>query len=122
MADISIIELGVYAFICYSSMLMLIISTIKDVPITKALSIVRAIYLIPGVIAAGILSQVGPNIIMPSVTNTIVAINTTEVFQETIDATTVLQSEVWTLFHFMLMLIMTVYVITQFMILMTKKQ
>ncbi len=59
---------------------------------------------------------------MPSVTNTIVAINTTEVFQETIDATTVLQSEVWTLFHFMLMLIMTVYVITQFMLLMTKKE
>ena len=101
---------------------MLIISTIKEVPITKALSIVRAIYLFPGVIAAGVLAQVGPNIIMPSVTNTILAVNTSEVFEETIDAQVVLQSEVWTTFHFMIMIIMVVYIITQFMILMTKHE
>ncbi len=122
MADISIIELGVYSFICYSSILMLIISTIKEVPITKALSIVRAIYLFPGVIAAGVLAQVGPNIIMPSVTNTILAVNTTEVFEETIDAQIVLQSDVWTTFHFMIMIIMVVYIITQLMILLTKHE
>ncbi len=122
MADISIIELGVYAFICYSSMLMLIISTIKEVPMTKALSIVRAIYLIPGVISAGVLSQIGPVIVLPSVTNTILAVNTTEVFQETIDAQITLQSEVWITFHFMLMLTMLVYIITQFLLLMTKKE
>lgn len=122
MADISLIELGVYAFICYASMLMLIISTIKEVPMTKALSIVRAIYLIPGVIAAAILTQVGPNIIMPSVTNTILAVNTTEIFEETIDAQIVLQSEVWSLFHFMIMLVMVVYVITQFLLLLTSHE
>ena len=101
---------------------MLIISTIRDVPITKALSIVRAVYLIPGVIAAAVLQNVGPNIVMPEVANTIVAVNTTEVFVETINAQIVLQSEVWTLFHLMLMLIMMVFILTQFLILMTRHE
>ncbi len=122
MADISIIEFGVYAFIAYSGMLMLIISVIKEVPATKALSIVRAIYLFPSVFAAGILAQISPTIVLPSVTNTILAVNTTEVFQETIDASIVIQSNVWITFHILIMLVMMIYIITQMLLLLTRHE
>jgi len=122
LAEISIIEFGVYAFIAYSGMLMLIISVIKEVPSTKALSIVRAIYLFPSIFAAGILAQISPTIVLPSVTNTILAVNTTEVFQETIDASIVIQSNVWITFHILLMLVMMIYVITQMLILLTRHE
>jgi len=122
LAEISIIEFAVYAFVAYSGMLMLIISVIKEVPTTKALSIVRAIYLFPSVFAAGILAQISPTISLPSVTNTILAVNTTEVFEETIDASIVIQSDVWISFHVLLMLVMMIYIITQLLILLTRKE
>lgn len=100
---------------------MLIISVIKEVPMTKALSIIRAIYLIPSIIAAGVLSQVGPNIITTSVSNTIRSVNTTEVWTEVITTQTTLQNEVWSLFHIMIFLVMMVYVLTQILLLATRK-
>ncbi len=120
MADISIIEFGVYGFIAYSSMLMLIISTIKEVPMTKALSIARSIYLIPGMISSALLATVGPNIVTTSVTNTITALNTSEVFREVITSETTLQNEVWSIFHYMLFIVLLVYVLTQILVLFTK--
>ncbi len=120
MGDISIIEFGVYGFICYSSVLMLIIATIKEIPTTKALSIARAIYLIPGMISAALLAQVGPNIITNSVNNTITALNTSEVFREVITSETTLQNEVWAIFHYMLFLVLFIYIMTQVLILLTK--
>ncbi len=120
MADISIIEFAVYGFVAYSSMLMLIISTIKEVPTTKALSISRSIYLIPGMIAAALLASVGPNIVTTTISNTITAVNTTEVFTEVITSQTTLQNEVWAIFHYMIFIVLFVYVITQILILFTK--
>ena len=120
MADISLIEFAVYGFVAYSSLLMLIISTIKEIPSTKALSISRAIYLIPGMIAAALLAGVGPNIVTTSVNNTITALNTSEVFQEVITTQTTLQNEVWAIFHYMIFIVLFVYVITQILILFTK--
>lgn len=119
MADISLIELFVYGFVAYSSLLMLIISTIKEVPTTKALSISRAIYLIPGMIAAALLAQVGPNIITTSVSNTITALNTSEVFQEVITTEMELQNEVWAIFHYMIFIVLFIYIISQILILLT---
>lgn len=124
MADYSIIEFGVYAFFAYSSMLMLIISTIKEVPMTRSLSIVRAIYLIPGIICAGILSFSGRDILIrtENITNLIKDLNTTETWTETISTTTEieLQNEVWITFHFLLFVVMTVYVVAQMLILLGK--
>jgi len=120
MADISIIEFGVYGFVCYSSVLMLIIATIKEIPTTKALSIARAIYLVPGMISAALLAQVGPNIVTTNITNTITALNTSEVFQEVIATEIELQNEVWAIFHYMLFLVLFIYIITQILILFTK--
>jgi len=120
LADISIIEFAVYGFMAYSSMLMLIISTIKEIPTTKAMSISRSIYLIPGMISAALLAQVGPNIVTTSVSNTIRAVNTTEVWTEVITTQTALQNEVWAIFHYMIFIVLFVYVITQILILFTK--
>ncbi len=124
MADYSIIEFGVYAFFAYSSMLMLIISTIKEVPMTKALSIVRAIYLFPGILSAAILAFSGRDLLIQTqvITNVIKDLNTTETWTEAITTTTEveLQNEVWITFHFFLFVVMSVYVITQMLILLTK--
>ena len=62
MADISIIEFAVYAFIAYSGMLMLIISTIREAPQTKSQSFTRAMYLIPSIVCAFLLAGMGETI------------------------------------------------------------
>jgi uncharacterized membrane protein len=60
--DISIIEFGVYAFLAYSGMLMLIISTIREAPQTKSQSFTRAMYLIPSIVCAFLLAGMGETI------------------------------------------------------------
>lgn len=124
MADISILEWGVYGFITYSSLLMLIISTVKEVPSEKSGSIVRGIYLIPGIICAFILASSGVSITTDSTTttNTITAINTSEVWTEQINQTNsiVLKNEVWVSVHLMIFLILLLYVIIQILTLLTK--
>ena len=62
MADISIIEFAVYAFIAYSGMLMLIISTIREAPQTKSQSFTRAMYLIPSIVCAFLLAGMGESV------------------------------------------------------------
>ena len=120
MAELSIIEWGVYGFFAYTSMLMLIISVVKETPDTKSHSIVRATYLIPGIIAALIIAASGENIIISDVTNTIIDLNTTNVWTETIRDITPLQNPIWVTFHGMLGIIMIVYVIIQVLYLFTK--
>lgn len=120
MSDISIVEWGVYGFVAYSSLLMLIISVIKEVPMTKSLSIVRAIYLIPGMICAGLLSGSGVNIITNLTTTTTRNVNTTEVWTETINQQIPLQNDVWILVHLMIFLVLFFYVVQHLLILFTK--
>ena len=62
MADISIIEFVVYAFIAYAGMLMLIISTIREAPQTKSQSFSRAMYLIPSIVCCFLLAGMGETV------------------------------------------------------------
>jgi len=117
MGDLSIIEFGVYGFIVYSSMLMLIISVIKDVPTTKNLAISRAVWLIPAVVLAFVLSSSTGTI---TTTNTIVSLNTTEVFVETISQRIVLLDPIWVLVHLMFGFVLIIYIIIQLLTLFTK--
>lgn len=130
--DISIIEWAVYGFVAYSSLLMLIISTIKDVPTTKSLTIVRSIFMIPGIICAGILASSGVNITLDT-TTTINIINATlfdnatnlvsmEITNSTSTGTNhiTLLNPVWIIFHTFVFIILIVYVIQQMLILLTK--
>ena len=132
--DISVVELIVYGFIAYSSLLMLIISAIKEIPTTKSLAISRAIYLIPGMICAAILAGSGVNIDMPTTTNTAIINETTYnatgsltftvLTNSTAPVTSyiVLQNPVWVLVHFMIFAVLGVYVVNQALMLLTKKE
>lgn len=122
MSDISLIEWIVYGFIAYSSLLMLIISTVKDVPIGKSLSLIRVIYLIPGVICSGILASSGVNIVFQTVNTTTRDVNASTVWTQMVTTTIPLQSPVWTMVHLMIMLVLLAYVIQQIMIFMTAKE
>lgn len=120
MVDISIIEYIVYGFFAYASALMLIIQVVKEAPMERSGSIVRSIFLIPGVIASFIIASSGINIITQDITNTIIAINTTEVYTETIGAQIVLQNPIWVTFHFLIGILMIVYIMLQTLTLFTK--
>lgn len=117
---LSIIELIVYGLFAYSSMLVLITSINKDTPQTRSSSILRSIYLIPGIICAAILASSGENIGTVSTNNTIINLNTTETWTETTLQTVVLQNEVWIFVHFMIMLVLIAYVIQQAITLIVK--
>ena len=98
-------------------MLMLIISVVKEIPVSKSLAIARSIFLIPGMVAAGVLASSGVNIQVANVatSNLIKSINTTQTWTETTTQINniVLQSPVWQMFHILIFLTLLVYVITQ---------
>lgn|SRR3990167_3941731 len=122
---------------------MLIISAIKEVPTTKSLAISRAIYLIPGIICAIILAGSGVNINLettssgPIVNGTITdsqiinettynstgSLTSTILTNNTAPVTSyiVLQNPVWVLVHFMIAMVLGVYVVNQVLTLLTKK-
>jgi len=109
---LSIIEFIVYGLITYSSMLMLIISTLQgDQKRSKSLTTVRSIYYIPAIIFAGILAGSGVDIVTLDSTNTIFNLNTTDSWTEDINNKIVLQNPVWITSHYMLMIIFIIYVI-----------
>jgi len=99
---------------------MLIISTIKEVPTERSGSIVRGIWLIPGVITAFILASSGINIVTSDTTNTITSVNTTEVWTETISSSIVLQNPIWVTVHLLIFVVLIVYVVLQVLTLFTK--
>ena len=121
MAELSVIEFGVYGFITYSSLLMLIISAIKtDIPTTKSLAIVRAIYLIPGAVTALLLASINNVIVSSDTTNTITAVNTTEVWTEQISNSITLMNPVWGGLHLMIFIVIAIFIVTQIINLFTK--
>lgn len=122
--EISIAEYFVYALFSYSGMIMLIISIIKEIPQTRYLAIIRSSYMIPSIIASGILASTGINIDINTVTtsNLIRSVNTTQTWTEATTQTNVivLQNPVWSMFHWLLMIILIWYVIQQILYLLTK--
>ena len=120
MADLSIIEFGVYGFITYASLLMLIISTIKEVPSEKSGSVLRGIWFIPGIITAFILASSGVVIVTSDVTNTITAVNTTEVWTETVQSSIELINPIWVSVHMLIFFVLIIYVVVQVLTLFTK--
>ena len=126
MGTISIIEFIVYGLVAYSSLLMLIISVIKDIPTTKAMSIARSIFMIPGMICAGVLAASGVNIswITSNATQITKNLNTTEVWSQTTTQTNniVLISPVWMMVHFMIFIVLFFFVVQQILYFFTKTE
>jgi hypothetical protein len=123
---LSIIEFGVYGLITYASLLVLVLSILKENPVTKSGSIIRSIYMIPGIITAGLLMTAGPNIILEDVNTysnvtSLTSPPTTFIENVTINTTFVLQNPVWVIFHFFILAILLVYVIVQILALLTAK-
>ena len=128
MGDISIIEFGGYGFIAYGSFLMLIISTVKEIPDGKSHSLSRVMYLIPGLICALVLSGSGVDIMLGTetitenkvelhpVTGNEVAVANTSTHTEKIT----LIEPIWILVHTMLFLILMVHVIINILAMLTK--
>lgn len=127
MTDVSIVEFGVYGFVGYTSILMLLISTIKPVPVTNTLSILRAMFLIPGVICLFFLAGVGVNINIDNintVTTTTDNQTSTVIFTQATDTTNriVLLEPIWVTMHYMLGTTLLVYVIFQIFQLFTRHE
>ena len=100
---------------------MLIISTIKEIPDSKAGAIARSIYLLPGAICAWILAVGGEVIVSTDTANTIVSLNTTEAWTETISSTITLQNPIWITVHFIFFIVIVFYIILQAINLITKE-
>ena len=123
MGDISILEFGVFGFLAYTSILMLIISTIRETPFSQSQSIARVVYLVPGIVCAMILATSGVNITLETV-NTVNLTNATNsnstIFIETANTTSafILLDPVWGAVHAMIAMVMVVYVVNQILQLM----
>lgn len=125
MGDISVVEFGVYGLIAYSSLLMLIISTIKEVPNTRRDSIVRSMFFIPGLVCAFILASSGVHIVINDVDTTTITNDTVStIFYEsthTVDQIT-LMGPIWITVHSMIGIILLVYIIKQILLLLTAQE
>jgi len=111
MSDISIIEFAVYAFIAYSGMLMLIISTIREAPQTKSQSFTRAMYLIPSIVCAFLLAGMGESIGLYDVTINGIEQGTNTTLTESYSITLI--NPIWITFNFMIAIIMLFHFIMQ---------
>ena len=119
--DYSLLEFGVYAFITYSSVLMLIISTIKEIPVGRSMSISRAVHMILGVICAIVLMGAGPLIYLPTVNTTTISVNTTEVWTETQTGTMeLLNGTAWMVLHLGIAAVLILFIIQQVVMLLFK--
>lgn len=105
---------------------MLIISTIKEVPIGRMQSIIRSVYMMPGLICAGILTKSGINIQLTTFSqNEIVKnLNDSSTWSDTATNVTniVLQNPIWITVHLMIFIVILIYIITQVVNLLTKKE
>ena len=125
-ADLSIIEILVFGFVELFSFSMLVISVIKEIPNTRASSIVRAIYLLPGMIAAGLMSAVNHNITFNIIqtNSTTFAANGTLLTNMTQKQMTYLPLEnpMWSMFHFLIMIVLLLFFFQQMFNLLTKPE
>lgn len=126
--DISLIEFIVYGLVGYTGIVLLIMTAFRDTPSTKSQSIVRSIYLSISMIAIMILAGSGLNITTEDAgsTNTL-TYNVTDgslIGNVTTTGTSpekyVLNNPVWIPFHYMLAVVLLVYIILQILTLFTK--
>lgn len=122
MANLSLAEFLVYGIICYSSLLMLIISTIKSMPDegSRINTLARCVFLLPGLIIAPVLATSGPDIQISTVdtSNLIKSINTTQTWTETTNQVNniVIQTPVWLTVHMMIFFVLLMYIIRQLLL------
>jgi|24BtaG_2_1085350.scaffolds.fasta_scaffold00079_14 hypothetical protein len=109
---------------------MLIISVVKEVPSGKSQSILRSMWLIPGIITASLLAGMGDqvNFETTDITTTDIGYNVTNTNQVITNSTLTTQTTekvllinpVWVTVHTMIFLSLLAYIVIQFVTLLTK--
>ena len=112
MPELSIIEFIVYAVIGYAGVLGVITSAFRDIPSQKDQSVGRVIWLIPSAICILVLGSAVDSVSLEDSTNTIIDLNTTNVWTESIDNTVQFIDPVWIVIHGMFFMILVIYIIT----------
>lgn len=129
MPDVSILEFAVTAFVAYSALLMLIISIIKELPMSRSMSISRSIYILLGVICMFQLTGMGLdfhgettiNISNRTTFNETSDLIFTEITNSTTTAKiTLLNYPTWHYMHWMFAGVMVFFFILQMVALLTK--
>lgn len=120
----SILEFGVYALICYTGIVMLIISSFKETPMTVSQSAVRVIWLIPSMICAFVLANAGVDIYLSTETLADQVLDSNNVVVTLTDVTTdkiTLLNPIWVTMHLLFFIILLLYVITNILTLFMKR-
>ena len=127
--ELSSIELLVYGIVAYSSLLMLIISIIqKGEMISSSQSLLKSVYIAPGIVCMFILAFASPTVVLDSSlvttnntsvyevldnTNLVVTLNSTVSETVTTENSVDLLNSVWGTVHIMFAMIMVIFVITK---------
>lgn len=129
MPDVSLLEFGAAAFVAYSSLLMLIISIVKEIPMGRSMSITRSVYILLGVIMMFMIAGQGLNFTGETeikVTNRTTFNDTGNlIFTEISNSTTtkhiaLMNYPAWSIMHIMFALVMAFFFILQIATLLTK--
>ena len=124
MSEISILEFGVYALICYTGMIMLIISSFKETPMTVSQSAVRVIWLIPSMLCAFVLASAGADIYLSTETLADQVLDSNNVMVTLTDVTTdkiTLINPIWITMHFLFFIVLLLYVVINILTLFLKR-
>lgn len=113
MGDLSIAEFGVYGFLTYTSMLMLIISVTKGIPEERSRVnvLITSMFLLPGLICAPVIAMSGVNIQINQSNDIIQDLNSTRTWSDNSTNNIVLQSPQWLLVHMMIFFVLLIYIV-----------
>ena len=135
--DLSSLEFLVYGLVAYSSLLMLIISTVLKAELaTSSQSLIKSVYILPGIVCMFILAFASPTIV---INDSVVTTDNTSIYEvlDNTNVVTVLNSTVnetvttvnsiellntvWGITHVMFAMIMVIFVIVKILSLLTVK-
>lgn len=120
----SILEFGVYALICYAGIVMLIISSFKETPMTVSQSAVRVIWLIPSMLCAFVLANAGVDIYLSTETLADQVLDSNNAIITLTDVTTdkiTLLNPIWVTMHFLFFIVLLLYVVINILTLFLKR-
>ncbi len=124
MSDMSILEFGVYALVCYVGIIMLIISSFKETPMTVSQSAVRVIWLIPSMLCAFVLANAGVDIYLSTETLADQVLDSNNAIITLTDVTTdkiTLLNPIWVTMHFLFFIVLLLYVVINILTLFLKR-
>jgi hypothetical protein len=101
-------------------MIILIISVIKDTDETKYQALMKSMFMVPGIICAGILITAGVDITLDTISTINITNDTSgggneQIFYESTDTTNkiILINPIWQLVHFIIFIVLILYVLKQ---------